>query len=71
MSKLHVGYVRKAIEERFTDLIDMSDQARPGLGGLRKPITLQQGSPPRVRRSRPDFTLDRIYAGVSIARWVH
>ncbi|MFH8595324.1 AIPR family protein [Streptomyces rimosus] len=28
MSKLHVGYVRKAIEERFTGLIDMSDQAR-------------------------------------------
>lgn len=28
MSKLHVGYVRKAIEERFTDLIDLSDQAR-------------------------------------------
>ncbi|WP_406067693.1 AIPR family protein [Streptomyces sp. NBC_01020] len=28
MSKLHVGYVRKAIEDRFTGLIDMSDQAR-------------------------------------------
>ncbi|WP_236671329.1 AIPR family protein [Streptomyces sp. 7-21] len=28
MSKLHVGYVRKAIEERFDGLIDMSDQAR-------------------------------------------
>lgn len=28
MSSLHVGYVRKAIVDRFTDLIDMSDQAR-------------------------------------------
>lgn len=28
MSKLHVGYVRKAIEERFTGLIDMTDKAR-------------------------------------------
>lgn len=28
MSKLHVGYVRKAIEERFTGLIDITDQAR-------------------------------------------
>ncbi|ESU51804.1 AIPR family protein [Streptomyces filamentosus] len=28
MSKLHVGYVRKAIEDRFAGLIDMSDQAR-------------------------------------------
>ncbi|MFF4452984.1 AIPR family protein [Streptomyces goshikiensis] len=28
MSKLHVGYVRKAIEDRFSGLIDMSDQAR-------------------------------------------
>ena len=28
MSSLHVGYVRKAIVDRFTGLIDMSDQAR-------------------------------------------
>ncbi len=28
MSKLHVEYVRKAIEERFTGLIDMADQAK-------------------------------------------
>ncbi|WP_245687267.1 AIPR family protein [Streptacidiphilus griseoplanus] len=28
MSRLHVGYVRKAIEDRFTGLIDMSDQER-------------------------------------------
>ncbi|MFB7666693.1 AIPR family protein [Kitasatospora sp. NPDC056138] len=28
MSKLHVRYVRKAIEDRFTDLIDMKDKAK-------------------------------------------
>ncbi|MEV7120573.1 AIPR family protein [Kitasatospora griseola] len=28
MSKLHVGYVRKAIEERFIDLVDRSDLGR-------------------------------------------
>ncbi|GAA2264139.1 hypothetical protein GCM10010430_55960 [Kitasatospora cystarginea] len=28
MSKLHVRYVRKAIEDRFTDFIDMKDKAK-------------------------------------------